>query len=420
MAIDDNYAPDITQGNGATVDYSGNWSPLAAANMRVYLQTRSTGVFSPALAQGAGADEYQLTFDDSGYEITMGTAPSNLYNVVRAREVSLDQTNPFKTSSGFQGTVHEAAYDKLTAICQDLRDDLDRAVVVPIGSSAPTVSTFMATLLDDADAATARATLGLTIGTNVQAYSANLTAWAGKAAPTGEVVGDDDDQVLTNKTLDDPFFTGQSTFNPGTGDSQAILINPNAGTTDSFPTAIYIGSADYHNNSNPSNIYGLLVADVTLSGASSIGGIIGIQIDERNLENTADVGSIIGLNIAAITSQAGNAITGSYGIFLANQGSAQCSSSYGLYVAHQSGPTDAYAINCADGFSVKGDKTVTIGTAALATNATVGFPWIPSCAGTPTGAPTAPYANAAALIVDTSANKLWVRVGGSWKFASLT
>jgi hypothetical protein len=60
-----------------------------------------------------------------------------------------------------------------------------------------------------------------------------------------------------------------------------------------------------------------------------------------------------------------------------------------------------------------------IGTAALATTATAGFPWIPSCAGIPTGAPAAPYTNAAAMVVDTTNNRLYVRVGSTWRYASL-
>jgi len=42
-----------------------------------------------------------------------------------------------------------------------------------------TISTFGAQLIDDTDASTARTTLGLAIGSNVQAYDADLTTWAG-------------------------------------------------------------------------------------------------------------------------------------------------------------------------------------------------------------------------------------------------
>lgn len=57
-----------------------------------------------------------------------------------------------------------------------------------------------------------------------------------------------------------------------------------------------------------------------------------------------------------------------------------------------------------------------VGSAAIATNSTTGpFLWLTSCAGAPTGAPTAPFTNAAAMLADTTNSKLWVRFGATWK-----
>lgn len=59
---------------------------------------------------------------------------------------------------------------------------------------------------------------------------------------------------------------------------------------------------------------------------------------------------------------------------------------------------------------------VVINTAAIATTATDGFLYVPSCAGTPTGTPTA-YTGRVPIVVDTTNNKLYFYSGGQWRDA---
>ena len=69
-----------------------------------------------------------------------------------------------------------------------------------------TISAFAATLLDDADATAARATLGLVIGTNVQAYNATLAALAAQTEAANKIqyyTGDNTPGLLDFKDEDD-------------------------------------------------------------------------------------------------------------------------------------------------------------------------------------------------------------------------
>lgn len=61
---------------------------------------------------------------------------------------------------------------------------------------------------------------------------------------------------------------------------------------------------------------------------------------------------------------------------------------------------------------------VLINTAAIATTATDGFFYIPSCAGIPTGAPTA-FTGRVPMVYDSSNNRFYL-YNGSWRYATLT
>lgn len=63
-----------------------------------------------------------------------------------------------------------------------------------------------------------------------------------------------------------------------------------------------------------------------------------------------------------------------------------------------------------------GAGNVIVNTAAIATNATDGFLYVPSCAGTPTGTPTT-YTGRVPLVVNTTNNKLYFYSSGAWRDA---
>ena len=52
--------------------------------------------------------------------------------------------------------------------------------------------------------------------------------------------------------------------------------------------------------------------------------------------------------------------------------------------------------------------------AALATTATAGFTYLPTCAGAPTGVPATLYTGTVPMVYDTVNHKLWIYRGGSW------
>lgn len=133
MAISDNYAPDKSSGNGVTTLFTGSWNPIASSYFRLYWEDKTTG---EQTLKTLGT-HYTLAFTTSGYTVTADPSyvpPSTVW-VIRSRVIAKDQTDPYRTSIGFQGAVTENSFDKITAITQDLGENLERALVLPLGTS---------------------------------------------------------------------------------------------------------------------------------------------------------------------------------------------------------------------------------------------------------------------------------------------
>ena len=131
MSISDNYTPIKALGNGVTTTFSGSWKMISEDYSRVWLESVATGVQTLKVLD----TDYTVAISDSGFVVTMAAAPTNANYVVIGREVPKDQLDPYKTSKGFQGSVLEGSLDKLSAITQDLQDQVDRTLKLKVGTA---------------------------------------------------------------------------------------------------------------------------------------------------------------------------------------------------------------------------------------------------------------------------------------------
>lgn len=109
------------------------------------------------------------------------------------------------------------------------------------------------------------------------------------------------------------------------------------------------------------------------------------------------------------TMQANSNYPGSIRLIAKNASGGYLAPRLGFFLVPENNYTYASMV---ERLTITGSGSVIINNGAIATNATDGFLYIPTCAGTPTGTPTT-YTGRCAMVMDTTNHKLYV-YDGSW------
>lgn len=305
-------------GDGSTVDFPFTFEVFSTDEVVVTLRTVATGA-EEVLTE---TTDYSVTLTGSGPAtggtVTTVSTYTSAYTITISRSADQTQETDLQTGGALAGEDLEDAYDKLAMQIQDLQEQVSRCLRVPItdGStveagtelansidrassyltfdasgvpsataatiSGTTASTFGASLIDDADADTALATLGISswlINNFVDAVdqSAAQTALGLSSLSLldeDDMASDDDTKAPTQQSVKAYVDSGTVTM------SNKTLASPSFSGT--VGTAIAMGS---------NKITGL--ADGTASGdALNAGQVDGttIQLDGSNDLEVKDAG----------------------------------------------------------------------------------------------------------------------------------
>lgn len=370
-----------------TADAAGTWALTLPANdgdSGQVLQTDGSGVASWATVSASpGGSDTQIQFNDSsafgGDADLVYNKTTNLLSAINAgigatSTASLLLTNTTAAAAGAQQwspAIQLTGQGWKTAATAASQTVDWRIENIPVqGSSAPT------TVLSFSPQVNAGGFAG-----GFQIGSSSATPW------TVNSTADELRTAATTSTSGIRLGTNSgNTWLGGTGTTARLGLNVNGTIGWASDGNPYTGTIDLIIKRRGAASLQLGATDA----AAPVAQTLGVQSVVAGTSNTAGAAFTIAGSIST-----GTGIGGSV-IFQTTSAAASASTQNAL----------------ANVLELSGNKNVVVGNAALATDAADGFLYIPTCAGTPTGTPTA-YTGRVPIVFDTTNNKLYI-YDGSW------
>jgi hypothetical protein len=378
-----------------------------------------------------------FTFSDPGTYVVSGPLPwyySDTDNLAPADMTAVDAGTEVTFTVG---STPVSKYCKLAANQVGQTINLKINFDQPSGVEA-VVSAFGLTLIDDSSASAARTTLGLGTMSTQAASAVAITGGTansliiGGSTPaagsfttigaTGQITSTLADGtaplVVTSTTVVDNLNVSKLNGTTASGGG-AFVMGGFTLTVPATGTAALLGSTNAFTGNNTSSGT-LTISNSTAASANATGALIvtgGVSASAVSFFNS---GVLFGNFAAAYDTTRTNATI--YGTTTSG-GSYPFLESGNLIISPRiSGASRDVIITTngtAPGLTVARTNNVVVGSAALATNATDGFIYMPTCAGTPTGVPTA-FTGRIAWCYDSTNNIIYLYNGAWKKTAALT
>ncbi|MEK9748662.1 MAG: hypothetical protein VW443_02885 [Pseudomonadales bacterium] len=217
-------------GNGGTTVFAYTFLVFDDDDLEVVLTTTATGAeviqtkTTHYTVSGVGSA--------SGGNVTMVTPPTSGQTLTIRRKLDLLQDDDFTNQDQYRGGTHERIYDELTQMMQQLQEQIDRCIKLPVSTATSVSAECPAPAADKSWEWNATADALEEVdgpSGSVAAAAASATAAASSATAAAASAS-----ILDTVAFPYGFDTGTSMADPGTGEMRFNHATPSSVTAVAF------------------------------------------------------------------------------------------------------------------------------------------------------------------------------------------